>query len=109
MKVIYNKFDFILEKMINNVLSFNFKILLLLLLLCLCCIIFVAFFTLLERVVLALTQIRKGPNFIGILGLGQPFSDAIKLLFKELLFPYKINLVIFILTPILMLFLSLLV
>jgi NADH-ubiquinone oxidoreductase chain 1 len=82
-------------------------ILIILLLFCLCCIIFVAFFTLFERIILASTQIRKGPNTVGILGLGQPFSDAIKLLFKELVIPYKINLFIFILSPLFMLFLSL--
>jgi len=43
----------------------------------------VAFVTLMERRILGLVQLRKGPLKVGYLGLFQPFSDAIRLFFKE--------------------------
>lgn len=52
----------------------------------------IAYYTLLERKLLGLIQIRKGPNKVGIL---QPIADAIKLFVKTQLNPFIINSYVF--------------
>lgn len=60
----------------------------------------IAFFTVLERKILAAMQRRRGPNIVGLYGLLQAIADAIKLLSKETLIPGNSNIYIFILSPI---------
>ena len=59
----------------------------------------VAFFTLIERRLMALIQRRKGPNVVGYLGLFQAITDGFKLILKEIIFPLNSNTYIFFIGP----------
>lgn len=66
----------------------------------------VAYLTYAERKVIGFIQVRIGPNRVGFFGfklwgLGQPIADAVKLVFKEVIFPTKANSFLFVSAPIL--------
>ena len=67
----------------------------------------VAFITLLERKILGFSQLRLGPNKISLIGILQPFRDAIKLFIKQSENNYNVNWKLFFLSPVTMLIISL--
>lgn len=68
----------------------------------------IAFYTLIERKLLGYIQLRKGPNKVSLIGIPQPFADAIKLFAKEQTYPTISNTILFTLAPIIRLILALL-
>ncbi len=69
----------------------------------------IAFYTLIERKFLGYFQLRKGPNKVGLIGIPQPFADAIKLFTKEQVKPTIYNRIPFLIAPIIGLFLALII
>lgn len=77
------------------------------LLLLICILLSVAFLTLVERKIMGFMQRRRGPNVVGIFGILQPLADGLKLIAKEELMPGRANQAIFVLSPLVAFFLSL--
>ena len=65
----------------------NLILILLLITIVLSILISVAYFTLMERKVLAAMQRRRGPNVVGFYGVLQPLADGLKLMAKEGIIP----------------------
>lgn len=61
----------------------------------------VAYLTYAERKIIGYIQVRIGPNRVGPLGLLQPIADGLKLALKEVIFPAKSNIYLFLVAPVL--------
>jgi len=66
----------------------------------------VAYLTYAERKIIGYMQVRIGPNRVGffgyrLLGLGQPFADAVKLMTKEIILPTGASKLLFLTAPVL--------
>ena len=61
----------------------------------------VAYLTYAERKIIGYIQLRIGPNRVGPKGWLQPIADALKLLFKEIIFSTKANIYLYFLAPVL--------
>jgi NADH-quinone oxidoreductase subunit H len=60
----------------------------------------IAYLTLFERKILAAIQRRRGPNVVGLYGVGTPLADGLKLFLKESIIPHDIDVGMFIMSPI---------
>lgn len=59
----------------------------------------VAYLTYWERKMIGWMHIRKGPSYVGPMGLLQPIADAVKMIFKEIIVPANANKGLFVIAP----------
>ena len=110
-KLFYENFFILFNIKLVNFLFFDFFFYICLnIFLIISVLISVAFFTLLERKVMASMQRRKGPDnrITGIWGVLQPIADGLKLLFKEIVVPKRATKIFFIGAPLYTFLISLL-
>lgn len=69
----------------------------------------VLYLVLAERKIMGYMQARVGPNRVGFAGLLQTVADGIKFLHKEMIYPHKVDRVLFVLAPVTSLICALLV
>ncbi|HEY3825558.1 MAG TPA: NADH-quinone oxidoreductase subunit NuoH [Bryobacteraceae bacterium] len=67
----------------------------------------VAYLVWVERKVIAHVQVRMGPSRVGPHGLLQPLADLVKLITKEGVLPPHVNTVVYLMAPLLAVFMSL--
>ena len=65
-----------------------------------------AYFTLMERKIIASIQRRRGPGVVGWGGIMQPLADGLKLFLKETVIPGNASKLVFYFSPIIMLSIS---
>nr|ABG85186.1 NADH dehydrogenase subunit 1 [Ceriantheopsis americana] len=75
----------------------------------LCLLISVGYLTLVWKENFELQQQRKGPNVVGVFGLLQPLADGAKLFTNEAVIPNNINLLMYLIAPVLSLILALVI
>ena len=66
----------------------------------------VAFYVVAERKVLGSLQRRRGPAAVGFWGAAQPIADGLKLVFKEVITPGFTSLVLYFVSPLILLILA---
>ena len=102
--VIHDSYSYLNNKLLLLFFQFVFDLIFIVGLL-----ISVAYFTLLERKLMASVQRRVGPNVVGFYGILQPLVDGVKLLNKEVVVPQRSGVALFLLSPVIVFFLSIMV